>query len=186
MEYQLPAELLARAFRAPNGELAWARADAVEAAKALAALDMAILGGEVWLIQPDGGISGVIPSASEGGSVHHWDFAPGFKGHTRTVVLPRSRARIGPRIAAMLSNSTPRPEDLIEWRSESDSQLASETWHEFCSRAADYTISILQGKGMDDMEAKVDPKLKPGIRYNLTFVTRDRYAALGLMKPHDD
>jgi hypothetical protein len=51
---RLPGDLLARAFRARNGELAWRREDALAVAEALAAGGQAILGGEVWLVDDDG------------------------------------------------------------------------------------------------------------------------------------
>ena len=50
----LPDALLARAFRARNGDLAWTRDDALRAAEALAAGGLAVLGGEVWLVGDDG------------------------------------------------------------------------------------------------------------------------------------
>jgi len=51
---RLPDDLLARAFRARNGDLAWTRHDALRAVEALAVSGVAVLGGEVWLAGDDG------------------------------------------------------------------------------------------------------------------------------------
>ena len=77
MEAKLPTEILKKAFRASNGELAWAKPDAVEAATALAAHGMAILGGEVWSIQEGGRWQGLIPQTDGSpDSVYHWELEP--------------------------------------------------------------------------------------------------------------
>ena len=68
----LPDDLVAAAFRARNGELAWTRPDAARAADALAAAGMAILGGEVWLAGDDGWWEPRIPTADGDAAVFTW------------------------------------------------------------------------------------------------------------------
>lgn len=69
----LPDDLVACAFRARNGELAWTRRDAGRVADALAAAGMAILGGEVWLVGDDGWWEPRIPTGEgEPAAVHSW------------------------------------------------------------------------------------------------------------------
>lgn len=68
----LSADLLARAFRAGNGEVAWTREDAARAAEALADAGLAILGGEVWLVGDGGWWDTRIPTAEGDAAVHSW------------------------------------------------------------------------------------------------------------------
>lgn len=69
----LPDDLVARAFHARNGELAWTRQDAAQAAEALASAGMAIRAGEVWLVTDDGGWDPRIPTEDgDSGAVHSW------------------------------------------------------------------------------------------------------------------
>jgi len=51
----LPAELLQRAFRADN-ELAWARADAIQAIDVLQSKGADVIGVDVWIASPHGPI----------------------------------------------------------------------------------------------------------------------------------
>ena len=77
MNTDLPVSLLQKAFRASNGELAWTRSDAIEAAKALTISGMAILGGEVWLTDEDGHWQGNIPQADGGpDGIYAWELEP--------------------------------------------------------------------------------------------------------------
>lgn len=52
--WPLTAELARKAFREPNGELAWRRGDTGAVIDRLLASDVAIRGGEVWWLKPDG------------------------------------------------------------------------------------------------------------------------------------
>jgi hypothetical protein len=68
----LSPDLLARAFRAGNGEVAWTREDAARATDALADAGLAILGGEVWLVGDGGWWDARIPTADGDAAVHSW------------------------------------------------------------------------------------------------------------------
>jgi hypothetical protein len=52
----LPEGLLSRAFRARNGELAWNRADAIDAITLVERAGFRVLGVEVWVPSPKGPI----------------------------------------------------------------------------------------------------------------------------------
>jgi hypothetical protein len=127
------ADLLSRAFRASNGELAWTKSDAIQAARELVAGGIAVLGGEVWLIMEQGRWDGLIPQAN--GTV------PG----------------------------------VYTWEPRPASWQASETWNDYCVRMCDYTGSVLERLSA---ETDVVPTLRPRIRYNLTYVSREEYEAL--------
>lgn len=90
----LPDDLVARAFHARNGELAWTRADAVRAAEALAAAGMAILAGEVWVVSDDGDWDPRIPTSdADAGAVHSWTPDPPDRqgGESWTEFCARTR-----------------------------------------------------------------------------------------------
>jgi hypothetical protein len=54
-----------------GGEYAWRRADALRAAHALADKELAILGGELWLLH-ETEVFGVLPQHSGAPAVYHW------------------------------------------------------------------------------------------------------------------
>jgi hypothetical protein len=62
----IPADLLNRSLRRPNGGLGWRPADAPAAVAALAAAGYAVLGGEWWTVLPDGTIWPAVPRAGSG------------------------------------------------------------------------------------------------------------------------
>lgn len=129
----IPAELLERAYYAPNGELAWTRPDAIAVAKILAAAGLVILGGEIWLTLGNGAWTGLIPQADGGPpGVYHWEFEP----FAREV---------------------------------------TETWRAFCTRAAVYTIEVLQDIPVED---EVLAELLHRLRCNLCSVTQEEYEEL--------
>src|SRR6476660_348386 len=68
----LPESITSRAYRAPNGEMAWRRADIPRVVAAIAESGQAILGGEVWGILDDGRY-GMIESKDGGWGVWQWD-----------------------------------------------------------------------------------------------------------------
>lgn len=81
----LPAELLRRAYRTPSGELAWRHPDAAQVIAALAAARYAILGGEAWVILPDGRLYGQIPQADGGPlGVYAWSVKRGWQPDMET------------------------------------------------------------------------------------------------------
>jgi hypothetical protein len=57
----LPEQLRASMFTASNGETAWPLDRAVDAVTWIAARGLALLGGEAWLVDPERGITGIIP-----------------------------------------------------------------------------------------------------------------------------
>jgi hypothetical protein len=57
----LPEDLRATMFAASNGEVAWPIEHAVDAVTWIASKDLAVLGGEAWLVEDDGRITGLIP-----------------------------------------------------------------------------------------------------------------------------
>lgn len=60
-------------YIASNGETAWPLERAVDAVTWIASQGMAILGGEAWLVDPERGITGVIPLVgSTIPAVRHW------------------------------------------------------------------------------------------------------------------
>jgi hypothetical protein len=66
-------ELRERAYRRPNGELAWRPADAVAATEALAAAGYAVLGGEWWVVLPDGTVQPWVPATEgEPSGIYAW------------------------------------------------------------------------------------------------------------------
>ena len=62
------------------------------------------------------------------------------------------------------------------WETDPTWNQESESWSEFCGRAARQSEAIL-GQA-EAFEAGVDAELRPGVRYNLTYVTRDEYLEL--------
>jgi hypothetical protein len=126
--------LAARAFSSRSGELAWVREDAIACSEALGAAGQSVLGGEVWLVDEQGQIQGLLP-AKDGGppGVYHWEVSP-------------------------------------PW------EPSSESWVQFCQRAAAYTESVLRHM---DVEGELASEWWPHVRYNLTWTSQDQYAALG-------
>lgn len=63
----IPAELLARAFHSRNGEgeFAWQFEDAPDVVRALTDAGYAVLGGEGWLVRPNGSITGLFMVAPD-------------------------------------------------------------------------------------------------------------------------
>jgi hypothetical protein len=57
----LPEQLRASMFTASNGETAWPIDRVVDAVTWIAARGLSILGGEAWLVDPERGITGLIP-----------------------------------------------------------------------------------------------------------------------------
>jgi hypothetical protein len=81
----IPAALLARAHRSPNGELTWPRHDAAAAIEALTRAGYAMLGGEAWVILPDGRILGQLPAADAGPTlVYAWSVKPAWQRDAET------------------------------------------------------------------------------------------------------
>jgi hypothetical protein len=128
-----PAELLGRAFRAPNGELAWTRSDAIQAAQVLAAGGFAVLGGEAWVTLDNGQLYGLIPQAKGG------------------------------------------PDVVWHWEPDPPERQRSETWDGFCARTGGHTVAFLEKW---NAEEQATPDVRPRIRYNLTYVSREDYEAL--------
>lgn len=76
----ISTDLLARANRSPNGELAWHPDDAEAAVIELASAGYAVLGGEWWTVEPDGAIWPAIP-ATEGrtaDAIYGWSIRAGW------------------------------------------------------------------------------------------------------------
>ena len=69
---EFSAELLAKAYEARNGELAWARGDIGAAIEAVVAGREAILGGEAWVVPGANTIVGVIGNHNCEHAVYHW------------------------------------------------------------------------------------------------------------------
>lgn len=81
----IPEDLVRRAYRSGNGELAWIREDTILATEALAAQHYAVWGGEVWLLLDDGNWTGVIPTAVTGPSnIYTWSVEPSQWEFTET------------------------------------------------------------------------------------------------------
>jgi hypothetical protein len=76
-----PEPLLKRASHDGNGELAWPKPQAAEVTAWLARCGIAVLGGEAWLVDAAGGISGVLPSR-EGGPPFVWGWVTPQRGDT--------------------------------------------------------------------------------------------------------
>jgi hypothetical protein len=131
---QLPDEMIARAFRASNGELAWKRSDALQVVAAMADAGIGILGGEAWAPLEDG------------------------------------RIYVGARLTV---GSVTGP---YNWETDPAWQQGSESWSDFCRRAARQSEAVLSEAEV--FEAGVDPELRPRIRYNLAYVTRAEYLEL--------
>jgi hypothetical protein len=53
---------------------------------------------------------------------------------------------------------------------------SSESWVQFCRRAAAYTVSVLRQM---DVEGELASEWWPQVRYNLTWTSQDQYVALG-------
>ena len=91
---RLPDDVLARAFRARNGELAWSRQDAVTVAETLAAGGQAIVGGEVWLVDDDGWWDPRLPTGDgTAPAVHSWTPVPPYRQTSETWADFCARAR---------------------------------------------------------------------------------------------
>jgi hypothetical protein len=69
---QFPHDLEATARRTAGGDYAWPRGDALRAANVLRTAGMAILGGELWLVQGRA-VSGLLPRATGLSSVYRWE-----------------------------------------------------------------------------------------------------------------
>jgi len=70
-ESQLSESIRKIAYQSKSGILAWKREDIPQVLKELEALQIAVLGGEIWAV--DGGsIHGDLPLKSGGTSVFHW------------------------------------------------------------------------------------------------------------------
>ena len=74
LPWPLTPELVRHAFRESNGEFAWRRADVDHVVAALLDAGAAILGGEVWWLEPDGRTwYACVPQAS--GIPGHWTWS---------------------------------------------------------------------------------------------------------------
>jgi hypothetical protein len=87
----LPDRLRGSAYVASNGELAWPRVEALEAAQWIAGKGLGILGGEVWQILGHGRWNGIIPSRGEPTPfVWGWTTEPGWaKGEPWATYVQR-------------------------------------------------------------------------------------------------
>jgi hypothetical protein len=150
MTYELPAEWVAKAFRAYNGELAWVRSDVIEVSGILAAAGLAILGGEAWLVR--------------------------YEGEDWSTVLPQTdaspRAGYGSNWYGIFPAAPGQLPGVYAWDFRERWQPASETWEQFCGRAAAHTISVIMRL---HPEEDVPPDLSPRVRYNLTYVSPREY-----------
>ena len=81
----LSEELLSAAFRSGSGEFAWSKADAIEATRALAEANQAMLGGELWIVDGDAIIAGIPPLRESP------DPVPLFIGASRPNGIERSK-----------------------------------------------------------------------------------------------
>ncbi len=70
----LPSEILAKAFRAPNGELAWRPDDVPEVIEAFVGLGQAVWGAELWWVQRPSWM-GLVPT-SDGSPPGVWSWEP--------------------------------------------------------------------------------------------------------------
>lgn len=89
----LPDPIVAKAYKSPgSGELAWRLTDVPEAAAAIAESSLAVLGGEVWLVDPAGrGWTGLIPSRDKRPpSVWTWDVSPRELGESWQAYCTRA------------------------------------------------------------------------------------------------
>ena len=68
MNHQLSEQLLSRAFRASNGELAWKKEDLVDVLDAYVALGLPVEAYEVWLVNEKGQWTGILPTTDSVGS----------------------------------------------------------------------------------------------------------------------
>lgn len=81
---RLPLDLTAKAYVAPNGELAWRRRDLPEALRALVDAGHAVLGGEVWMVEdPCRNWDGLIPRG-DGSSPGVWGWDTAGRRSTET------------------------------------------------------------------------------------------------------
>jgi hypothetical protein len=148
---ELPREWIERAFLAYNGEMAWRLSDIHEVVRLLAAANRAVLGGEIWLVRMEG---------------ERW-----------TDVLPPYDASPRPGYRSNWYGIIPQAEPgrlpcVYVWEYEQRWNRASETWSDFCARAADYTISVVAHM---HPEEDVPEGLSPRLRYNLSYETQQEY-----------
>jgi hypothetical protein len=90
---ELPAHVAARAYVSPgSGEFAWKRGDLPEAMQALVRSGMAILGGEVWVVEsPESNWSGLVPSSDNSPpGVWSWDTAAQMPDETWDAYCQRT------------------------------------------------------------------------------------------------
>jgi hypothetical protein len=118
--------LLRRAFREANGECAWRRADIDDVVAALLGAGVAILGGEVWWLKPDGRTwYAAVPD--ETGRVGHWIWETRrTSGETwpafiqRCAEETRKSAAMWPRPARVLPNLAGEPVYNLTWITEAE------------------------------------------------------------------
>ena len=122
-EADIDPALLARAFRAPNGELAWSSVDVWEAIDTLQRSDLAILGGEVWAVS--GGNLLAMPRLASGQSaVIAWGTDERRAEEAWPEFVARTAAESRSRIRAM------NPEEAVA------PELREKLYYNFCYVAA--------------------------------------------------
>lgn len=130
--------LTASAYNSPGGEYTWKRADAARAARALGRAGYGLLGGELWVILPDGRVYGHLPGRRP-------DRTMGWCG----------------------------------WETDCSREPAPSNWPAFCRRTAEDAAARIEHFNLI-AERDGRPDAVPYLCYNLSFVTRERAAALGL------
>ena len=99
---ELPESIIAVAYRASTGELAWRRADIPAALSAIAASGQAVLGGEVWVAVGDGRWHGLVPDKHGGPpGVWHWDTAPRAAGESWPAYCARAAEESAQAVAGL-------------------------------------------------------------------------------------
>jgi hypothetical protein len=103
-ELGLPEHLRATMLAASNGEIAWPIEHAVDAVTWIASKDLAVLGGEAWLVDDAGRISGLIPvEDSNIAAVRGWDVEDRRPNESWSDFVERCRRQA---VAALQAEST--------------------------------------------------------------------------------
>jgi hypothetical protein len=85
----LPTEITAKAFHSQSDEYAWQRADVLAAIEAISSNALAVLGGEVWIIQRNE-ILALPPLKTGGNAVIGWDTREKAKTETWEEFVDRT------------------------------------------------------------------------------------------------
>ncbi len=128
----LPETIIATAYRAANGELAWQRADLPAALTAIAVSGQAVLGGEVWVAVGEGRWAGLVPDARGGPpGVWHWETAPRTAGESWPAYCRRAADESARVVAGMRVEEEAHPAVRdrlyfnLTWVAEQDAEPAA-------------------------------------------------------------